>query len=62
MTSSSGMVGGGVRGKDAGIDHRTIAQVGAIIMGFHPFMEEYHQGGERTIETIVGKEKNVSFR
>ena len=48
------MAGGGVRGKDAGIAHRTIVQVGAIIMVFHPFMEEYHQDGEMTIETIVG--------
>jgi hypothetical protein len=48
------VVGGGVRGKDAGIAHRTIVQVGAIIMVFHPFMEEYHQDGEMTIETIVG--------
>jgi hypothetical protein len=48
------MVGGGVRGKDAGIAHGTIAQVGATIMVFHLFMEEYLRGGEMTIETIVG--------
>ena len=48
------MVGGGVRGEGAGIGHGTIAQVGAIIMVFHLFMEEYHQDGEMTIETIVG--------
>jgi hypothetical protein len=52
------MVGGGVRGKDAGIAHGTIAQVGATIMVFHLFMGEYRRDGEMTIETIVGKVKN----
>jgi len=52
------MVGGGVSGKDAGIAHRTIAQVGATIMVFHLFMEEYLQDGEMIIETIVGKAEN----
>ena len=49
------MVGGGVRGEGAGIGPGTIAQVGAILMAFHPFLEEYRQDGEMTIETIVGR-------
>jgi len=52
------MVGGGVRGKDAGIAHGTIAQVGDTIMGFHLFMEEYLQDGEVNIESIVGMGRN----
>jgi hypothetical protein len=52
------MVGGGVRGKDAGIAHGTIAQVGATMMVFHLFMEEYLQDGEMNIGSIVGKAEN----
>jgi len=52
------MVGGGVRGKDAGIGHGTIAQVGATMMVFHLFMEEYLQDGEMNIGSIVGKAEN----
>jgi hypothetical protein len=52
------MVGGGVCGKDAGIAHGTIAQVGATIMPFHPFTEEYLQDGEMNIENTVGMAKN----
>jgi len=48
------MAGGGVRGKDAGIAHGTIAQVGDTIMVFHLFIEEYIQDGEMTTERIVG--------
>ena len=58
MTSSSGMVGGGVRGMDVGIVHMTIAQVGDPMRVFHLFMEEYHRDGERTTETIAGKVEN----
>jgi len=52
------MVGGGVRGKDAGIAHGTIAQVGDTIMVFHLFMEEYLQDGEVNIKSIVGMGRN----
>jgi hypothetical protein len=52
------MVGGGVRGKDDGIAHIIITRVGVIMVAFHPFMEEFLQGGEKIIEIIVGKEEN----
>jgi hypothetical protein len=52
------MVGGGVHGKDAGIAHGIIAQVGATITAFHPFMEEYLPDGEMTIGSTVGMATN----
>ena len=52
------MVGGGVRGDTAGIALNTIAQVGATIMVFHLFMEEYIQNGEMNIGSIVGMAEN----
>ena len=52
------MVGGGVRGKDAGIAHGTIVQVGPTILVFHLFMEEYLHGGEMNIGSIVGMAEN----
>ncbi len=51
----STMVGGGVRGKGAGIAHGTMAQVGATIEAFHPFIEEYHQDGGMITGSIVGE-------
>jgi hypothetical protein len=50
------MVGGGVRGKGAGIAHRTTIQVGSTIKGSHLFMEGYRRVGEMTIGIIVGKD------
>ena len=58
VDSSSSMVGGGVRGKDAGIAHGIIAQGGHIIMVSHLFMEEYLQDGEMNIGSIVGMAGN----
>jgi hypothetical protein len=49
------MVGGGVRGKGAGIGHGTMTQVGATIETFHFFIEGYHQVGGMTTGSIVGK-------
>ena len=43
---------------DVGIVHGTIAQVGAIIMVFHLFMEEYLHDGEMNIGSIVGMVEN----
>ena len=42
MIFSFTVVGGGVRGKDAGIAHGTIAQVGGPMRVSHLSMEEYH--------------------
>ena len=52
------MVGGGVHGEDAGIVHGTIAPVGATMIAFHLFMEEYLQDGEMIIGSIAGKAEN----
>jgi hypothetical protein len=49
------VVGGGDRGKGAGIDRETIIQVGATIRTFHLFIERYHEVGGTIIKTIVGK-------
>jgi hypothetical protein len=49
------MAGGGVRGKGAGIGRGIMVQVGATIEVFHLFIEGYHQIGEMTIGSIVGK-------
>ena len=49
------MVGGGVRGKDAGIAHGTMAQVGSTINAFHRFIEGYPQVGGMTTGIIVGE-------
>ena len=54
-TSSSTTVGGGVRGKDAGIARGTIIQVGATIETSHLFMHGYPQAGGITIGSIIGK-------
>src|SRR4030067_1396584 len=54
-TSFSTMVGGGVRGKGAGIARGTIVQVGVTIETFHLFIEGYHQVGGMTIGSIVGE-------
>jgi len=48
------MVGGGVRGKGAGIAHETITQVGSTIKGSRPFIEGYHQVGGMTTGITVG--------
>ena len=55
-TSFSTMVGGGVRGKGAGIAHGTMTQVGPTIKGSHLFMEGYRQGGGMTTGIIGGKD------
>jgi hypothetical protein len=52
------MVGGGVRGKGAGIAHGPITQVGSAIKGSHPFIQEYLQAGGMTTGTIVGEDVN----
>jgi hypothetical protein len=54
-TSFSTMVGGGVRGKGAGINRGTIAQVGSTIKGSHPFIQEYRQVGGMTTGITVGE-------
>jgi hypothetical protein len=53
--SSFTTVGGGVCGKGDGIARGITVQVGAIIETFHLFIEGYHQVGEMTIGSIVGK-------
>jgi hypothetical protein len=52
------MVGGGVHGKDAGIAHETITQVGSTIKGSRPFIEGYPQAGEMTTGITVGEDIN----
>ena len=49
------MVGGGVRGKGAGIAHGTTIQAGSIITASHLFTEEYLRAGGITTGTIAGK-------
>ena len=49
------MVGGGDRGKDAGIVHNTTTQVGTIIKMFHLSIRKYPPGGGMTTETVVGE-------
>jgi hypothetical protein len=49
------MGGGGVRGKDAGIAHGSIAQVGATIEAFHLFIEGYPQSGGMTTGSVAGE-------
>ena len=56
--SSSGMAGGGVRGKDDGIAHITTTQVGAIIKALHLFIPGYHRAGGMTTGNIVGEDIN----
>ena len=53
-TSFSGMVGGGVRGKDVGIAHGIITGAGVIITMFQVFILMLIQVGEDTTETIIG--------
>jgi hypothetical protein len=57
-TFFSTMVGGGVRGKGAGITHGTITQVGPTIRGSHPFMRGYRQVGEMITGITVGEDIN----
>jgi len=52
------MVGGGVRGKGAGIALGTIDRVGDTMRVFHLFTEGSLQGGETNIENVVGKDEN----
>ena len=52
------MAGGGVRGKDAGIAHGTIDQVGHTMRVFRLSMDGFLQGGEKIIEHIAGKAGN----
>ena len=54
-TSFSTMVGGGVRGKDAGIDPGTIILAGSTTEGSHLFMEGYLQVGGMITGIIVGE-------
>jgi hypothetical protein len=49
------MVGGGVRGEDAGIAHGTMTQVGPTIKAFHRFMQGYLQVGGMTTGIIAGE-------
>jgi hypothetical protein len=55
-TSFSTVAGGGVRGKDAGIAHITMTQVGVTIEVSHLFMPGYRQAGGMTTGIIVGKD------
>jgi hypothetical protein len=57
-TSFSTMVGGGVRGKGAGIAHGTITKVGSTIKGSHPFIQGYRQVGGMTTGIVVGEDIN----
>ncbi|OGP90269.1 MAG: hypothetical protein A2031_08855 [Deltaproteobacteria bacterium RBG_19FT_COMBO_43_11] len=50
--------GGGARGKDAGIAHSVMIQVGATIEALHLFIEVYHQVGEMITGNAVGKGSN----
>jgi len=54
-TSFSTVVGGGARGKGDGIARGTIIQVGATMTTRQLFIEGYHQVGEMTIGSVVGK-------
>ena len=56
VTSFSTMVGGGVRGKGAGIAHGAITQVGSTIKGSHPFMEGYRRVGGTTTGNVAGED------
>jgi hypothetical protein len=55
-TSFSTMVGGGVRGKGAGIAHTIMTQVGPTIKGPQTFIEGYRQVGGITTGIIVGED------
>jgi hypothetical protein len=46
---------GGVRGKDAGIAHGTIARVGFTIVELHLFMHGYPQVGGLITGRVVGE-------
>jgi hypothetical protein len=52
------MVGGGARGKGAGIARDTMIQVGATINTFHLFIEGYLQVGGMTTGIIVGEDSH----
>ena len=60
--SFSTMVGGGVRGKGAGIARGTIIPVGPTIKGFHPFIEGYRQAGGMTTGIIVGEDSPWNYQ
>lgn len=49
------MVGGGVRGKGAGIAHGIIAQVGFTIEASRLFIHVYHQVGGMITGSVVGE-------
>jgi len=49
------MVGGGVRGKDAGIAHGTMTQVGSIIKALRRSIDRYPQVGGMTTGVIGGE-------
>jgi hypothetical protein len=50
------MAGGGVRGRDTGIDHVTMTQLGSTIKWSHPFMPGYLQVGGMTTGIIPGED------
>jgi hypothetical protein len=52
------MVGGGVRGKDGGIDRVTITQVGITIKVFPLFIVRYPDTGETNIGNAIGEDIN----
>lgn len=52
------MVGGGVRGEDAGIAHATTTQVGSTLGASHLSMDGYPQVGGIITEIIVGEDIN----
>ena len=54
QTYFSGMVGGGVHGKVAGIAHTIMIGVGLIITMFQDFIMTWIQTGEDTTEAIIG--------
>ena len=50
------MVGGGARGKGAGIARGTMPLVGPTTKGSHPFIEGYRQVGGMTTGIIAGED------
>jgi len=58
MRYFSVVAGSGVHGRDTGIAHKAIIQVGSIIKEFHLFIERFPQTGETTTDIIVGEDVN----
>src|SRR5450759_187338 len=56
--SFSTMVGGGVRGKGAGIARGTMTLVGSTMKGSRPGMQGYREVGGMTTGTIAGEDSH----